>query len=74
MNKKYVVCISSCYVRDTQAKLVFDENDNEDSWRWVDVDLPAFVSIVKAENKESAIKLVAESKGYNEKSLEAYET
>ena len=75
----YIVCIDKCFIRDAQffdCKGMSSEefvssdwfsSDNEE--RWKDISAPALISIVSANSRNEAIRIIAEKEFYDPNSL-----
>lgn len=76
---KFVVCMNSHYVRDSQIFNTTDLNDyefeNVDPYdemmegHWHDMDPNPFIDVVKAEDQDEACRIAGEEHGYDPRTL-----
>ena len=76
---KFVVCMDSHYVRDTQMVETSDMSDDEFEnvdvhsemmeGHWHDMDPNPFIDVVKADNQDEACKIAGEEHGYDPRTL-----
>ena len=76
---KFVVCMNSHYVRDSQIFNTTDLNDDEFEnvdpcdemmeGHWHDMDPNPFIDVVKADDQDEACKIAGEEHGYDPRTL-----